>query len=187
MLSESRNKYIGPAIWIAALAALRTNEIQALRWGAIDFERNVIRIVAGYKRGIRVLEPYPKQKKHGSAPMIPILRDYLKGLSVGKSPDEFVMPGVNTSIMDHGTFYQQLRKLCRTLGLPTISPHALRHSCTEIWCESGASEEDIVRLLNQSGSASVRRYIHKTPERLMRIAYGVDFKIDQPRLQLVKW
>ena len=190
LLSASCDTAIGPAIWIGVLAALRPNEIQGLRWRSVDFDSNMIRIVAGYKRKTKVLEPFPKQKKHGSSPMNPLLREYLFELSVGKRSDDFVVPGATQPMLDYGTLYGQLKRQCKDIGLPEITPHSLRHSCTEIWCDFGVWEEDIVRLLNQSGSGAVRRYIHKTPERLLRIAQGISFSIEikQPtkKLHLVR-
>ena len=65
-----------------------------------------------------------------------------------------------------------------------------RDSCTEIWLDQGASEEDISRLLNQSGAGSVRRYIHKAPDRPLRLAKQISFgagnALEKSPLRLVK-
>jgi integrase len=62
-----------------------------------------------------------------------------------------------------------------------VTPHELRHSATELWVEEGATEEDIVRLLNHSSAASVRRYLHRSPERLKKIASVIDISLPTPQ------
>ncbi len=173
LLVASRDLPIGPAIWLATLATMRASEIQALTVGAIDFERGQIHIRAAFKRKVREIEPYPKQRRAGLVPMAPVLADYLRSRTAGKRDDEFVVSGVNQAMLDHLTFLARVVDLCKELGLPRVTPHGLRHSGTELWVEQGASEEDLVRLLNHSGAAAVRRYIHPTHTRLQEIALKI--------------
>ncbi len=66
-----------------------------------------------------------------------------------------------------------LTKICKELSLPRVTAHELRHSCTELYIEAGASAEDIRRLLNQSSLTATARYIHRTDERLTKIAGNI--------------
>jgi site-specific recombinase XerD len=54
-----------------------------------------------------------------------------------------------------------------------VTPHELRHSCTELYVQAGASAEDLRRLLNHKSLAATIRYMHRTDERLQRIASQV--------------
>ena len=173
LLQAAKGDPISPAVWIAVLAGLRTSEVQGLTWGAVDFDSNLIHINQAFKRKTGVMEPYPKQKKRCSSPMMPALKEYLLPLSTGKRDVELVVSRPGNVVMANSALTDGLKRLCRRAGLPIITPHELRHSCTELWLENGATEEDIIRLLNHSGASSVRRYIHKTPDRLLKIGQTI--------------
>jgi integrase len=174
LLANSRDRYIGPAVWLATLGALRPNEVQALRFDAINFDRNVIEVRAGFKRKVNKLEPFPKGRRAGEVPMPKPLRELLLKLSAGKKPDDFVIPGVRGEMLSYGTFHKHLAQLLQEFDLPLVSPHKLRHSATELWIEHGATEEDLIRLLNHSGAGAVRHYIHRSSERLHSLASKID-------------
>lgn len=173
ILNRTRNEGIGAAVWIALLAGLRTSEIQALRWRNVDLENRVIHIVEAYKRKAKKIEPYPKQVKHGQAPISKLLCSFLMDLRKGEAPDEFVIKGIRGEMLNHGTFLRSLKRFCEELNIPAVSPHSLRHGCTEIWIRMGATEEDIIRLLNHSGAGAVRKYIHKSNNRLLEIGESI--------------
>ena len=183
LLNYSRDKPLGPAIWLGMLAAMRPNEIQALRVGAIDFKRKLIRIEAGYKRKIKKIEPYPKQKKLGIVPIIPPLEHYLREVVAGKSKTDFVVNGTKLEMLQHKNYSEVLKRRCAEAGVAPQTPHLLRHCSTELWVEWGASEEDLVRLLNHAGSGSIRRYIHRNMRRLHKIGKKIDIS---PNLYAVK-
>ncbi len=60
--------------------------------------------------------------------------------------------------------------MCDEANVKRVSPHGLRHSCTEIWIRKGATLEDIRRLLGHKSVETTRRYIHRTDERLIELA-----------------
>jgi site-specific recombinase XerD len=78
-------------------------------------------------------------------------------------------------MLSYQTLYKGLKALCRTAGLPEVSPHELRHSCTELWVHNGASKEDCGRQLNQSNASTTERYMHRTTDRLEAI--GANFTL----------
>jgi integrase len=189
LLEASKSTPWAPAIWIACLAGLRTSELQGLVWDAVDFNRNLIHIKQAYKRKVGKMEPFPKQRRHGSSPMVPQLKELLLSIAVDKQGSDFVTSSDPKIMMDHQWLNRGLNRLCKEANVPLVTPHELRHSCTELWLDQGASEEDIVRLLNHSGAGSVRRYIHKSPDRLLRIAQGISINLEErssPTLRVVK-
>jgi integrase len=180
LLEFARNDFLGPAIWIAILAGLRPSEIQALVWESVDFCNCQILIRAAYNRKVKRIQPFPKQRDWGIAPMPPALMEFLKKKSRGKALNDFVSQAQSGGMLDYGTYYKRLLILCRESGIKQVSPHELRHSCTELYIQAGASAEDIRRLLNQKSLSATARYIHRTDERLLSIASMVrDIKSDR--------
>lgn len=167
LLEASRSHFLGPAIWLGLLSGLRPSEIQALKWDCVDLEGRRILIRAAFKRKVNRLEPFPKQSDWGSAPIPDGLASYLAGLP---RTSEFVAPGLKGGMLEYNTFMKGLRRLCHSVEVTSITPHELRHSCTELYVQAGASAEDIRRLLNQSSLSATQRYMHRTDERLGRIA-----------------
>lgn len=185
LMRVSRNHHLGPAVWIGLLSGLRPSEIQALRWSAVDFEREVILIRAAYKRDLKRIADYPKQQDWGMSPMPPPLIDYLKEKHAGKTAWDFVAPAYMGGMLEQKKLHDGLKKLCRMAGVTEISPHELRHSCTELYVTEGATAEDLRRLLNHKSLTSTAAYIHRTEGRLGRIATQVATLLCEP-LQVVK-
>lgn len=171
LLEVAADHPLGAAVWVPILSGLRPGEIQALRWKAVDFERSQILIRSTFNKKLRVLQDQPKQGDWGRAPMPKVLADYLLERSKGRHPDDFVVPNVLGGMLSYESFGQKvLPRLCRRAGVKRITPHELRHSCTELYVQAGASAEDLRRLLNHKSLSATIRYIHRTDERLQGIA-----------------
>lgn len=155
------------------LSGLRPSEAQALTWGAVDFERRQILIRAAFNKKEGRLQAHPKQDDWGLAPIPDALYDFLVSRQGG--PEEFVAQGCNGGMLSYETYLRALRRLCKAAQVPEVTPHELRHSCTELYVQAGASAEDIRRLLNQSSLTATARYMHRTDERLSGIAAKVMF------------
>lgn len=173
LLEVAKYDPIGPAVWIATLAGLRAGEIQALKVRAIDFENCQILIRGTFVRRSMVLQDHTKQGDWGKAPLAPPLRAYLLEVVSDKKPDDFVVNGDRDEMMSHNAFLRNLKRLCAKAGVPIVTPHELRHSCTELYVEQGASQEDLRRLLNHSSLNATQRYIHRTDGRLNSIAAAI--------------
>jgi integrase len=142
LLAVSRDHFAGPAIWLGLLAGLRSSEIQSLTWDAVDFYGGRIIIKSAYKRRIKKIENFPKQGDWGEAPMCPDLAKFLNTLD---RQSEFVACGKKGGMLEQKIFHITLQRICKSIGLPIISPHELRHSCTGIWMEGGATALDLRR------------------------------------------
>jgi site-specific recombinase XerD len=81
---------------------------------------------------------------------------------------------VDGRLFNYVSFSRTLPKLCEEAGVKRVTPHELRHSCTELFIQAGASVEDIRRLLNQKNLSSTARYIHRTDDRLQKFAAQVE-------------
>jgi len=175
LLELSKGHYLGPAIHLQILSGLRPSEAQALRWEAVDFERGQILIRAAFNNKENRFQDYPKQGDWGMAPMPPKLKSYLLELKQKRRPraKDLVALNFKDEFLPYETYLRALRRLCDDAGVKRVTPHELRHSCTELYVQAGASAEDIRRLLNQSSLTATARYMHRTDERLNGIAAKV--------------
>jgi integrase len=181
LLEFARNSYLGRPVWLGLLSALRISEIQALLGSRLQFDLGQMLVCAAYNNKTGLMQPYPKQEDWAYVPMPPKLRDYL--LENPPGPNDYVAPGPNGGMLSYDTFIKALKSLCRKADVPVITPHELRHSCTEIWVQAGASTEDIRRLLNHHSLDSTQNYIHRTSPRLHALGARLD---DRPVLTLVE-
>ena len=171
LMETTKDDLIGPAIWVQLLAGLRPSEVIALRVGSINFDIDTILIREAYNKSIRQIQPYPKQQDWGKAPITPGLKKYLMSICAQKQPEEFLVDkGYGSRHVNYEFYYNKLKMLCAMAGVKEISPHELRHSCTEFYVEAGASAEDLRRLLNQKSLSATARYIHRSDSRLQSIA-----------------
>lgn len=173
LLEHCKEHFLAPAVWLAVLSGLRPSEVQALQWRAVDFEKGQILICAAYKRGIGKIEPFPKQGDWAIVPMPKALSEFLSPRYKHRFPADFVAPAIEGGLLDYTKFHRNLWKLCDEAGVKRVSPHELRHSCTEIWFRSGATLEDVRRLLNHKTTATTQRYVHRSEDRLIALAKSI--------------
>jgi len=171
LMEAVKDDLIGPTIWLQLLAGLRPSEAIILRVGSINFNTDTILIREAYDRCTRKIQPYPKQKNWGKAPIPPALKKYLTDICDKKQPEDFIVDkGYGSKHMNYEYYNQRLKILCAMAGVKIITSHELRHSATEIYYEAGASAEDLRRLLNQKSLSATARYIHRSDSRLQSIA-----------------
>lgn len=168
LLEVSRDHFLGPAVWLQTLSGLRPGEVQALRGKCLLFDLNQILICATYNKKTKELQDFPKQEDWAYSPMPEVLKEYLLARRVG--PLDFVAQGYSGGMLSYDTYYGGLKKLCKEAGVHSVTPHELRHTATELYVQAGASTEDIRRLLNHKSLNATKHYIHRTDERLARIA-----------------
>ena len=189
LLKVSQSHYLGPAIWLASLAGLRCEAIQALRWNCVDLDAHQILIKVTYKRKANKLG-LPKGKDAEYVPIASALADYLKEVRANNGTDGYVASAKEGGMLDHNKFIKGLTALCQQAGVPRVTPHELRHSCTELYIEKGASIEDIRRLLNHKDSETTQRYIPKSSPNLRQFASEIVMPTAiaeaRPKLTLIK-
>lgn len=172
------NHRFGVAYWIMLGCGLRIGEVQALRHGDLDLDEGVIHLKRQWnEREQRFSEL--KNRRETVVQMPGTLVEFLKGKFPERMPPDCLVVTSNTGTMaDRKKIYNNLKRACRDAGLKELCPHELRHSCTELWIEMGASVEDLRRLLNHKSDVSTRRYIHKTTDRLSKLALQINMNED---------
>ena len=122
--------------------------------------------------------------------MAAALIEYLRTVKGHQGPDDFVARGKAGGRLDHHVFNDGLRSLCKEANVSRVTPHELRHSCTELFVTEGASIEDLRRLLNHKDMETTEGYMHRTPERLRNLARTIVAPkapiLERPRLSVVR-
>lgn len=182
LLKMSRNTEMGPGIWTQILSGLRPGEILALQWKSVLLDLDQILISRIYNTKTRKMQDYPKAKKWEYVPIPKQLKEYLKDRQA--EPDELVLKtDLSGEMISLARYGRGIKKLCKRLNLPEVTPHELRHTCTEIYVQAGASMEDLRRLLNHRSLSSTQNYIHRTDDRLNLIA-GNLFSNDRSKYEV---
>jgi len=169
LMAQIRGHFIEPAVLLGLYVGMRIGEIQALKWESVNLDKGVILIRSNYDRKMNRINPYPKQHDWGESTIPKPLNEFLSQLSLGKQQDDFVATGEQGRMLNYYVFSQALKQLCRVANVKVITPHELRHSCTELWVYNGASKEDCGRQLNHANSQTTERYMHRTNDRLQAI------------------
>ena len=165
------DRLYGRAIWIQMLCGLRVGEVQGLKWDEVDFKNNTILIRRIWDARISKFKDHTKNKTQIRVPMPTPLVTYLKSQK-GK-PGDWVCHDTKGNHMSRNSYMPALKRLCKSAGVKKITTHELRHTCSELWINFGASAEDIRRLLNHKSLNSTKSYIHRTEFRLQKLATEV--------------
>lgn len=180
--------WLGVAFWIMTICGLRTGEMQALQIGDLHLDDSdpYIHLQRQWIRREKRVGPL----KNGKPVRVPVptsLAEYLrKKLPKDAKPTDLVLRGRKFGrMLNHGTIQKALEQICKQAGLHKVTPHELRHTCAELWKDSGATTKDLQNLFNHSSEASTKRYEHKVDERLNRISVGVATKEKIARLSVV--
>lgn len=92
---------------------LRIGELQALRWGDIDWERDRLHVRSGKTKAARRWVPVPEAVMDELAALVP---------REDRDLEAAVFPG----LVD-GSVRMAMRRACAAAGVPLYSPHDLRH------------------------------------------------------------
>jgi integrase len=148
---------------LALATGMRRGELLALRWTDIDMDRGVVKVERSLEEladgSLRFKPPKTESGKRSiSIPptTVDMLRVHRKNqleqrmaLGLGKPPaDALVFPGLDGEPMSPDRLSWRWRNTCKTLGLPRVSFHALRHTHASALI---AAKEDIVAISRRLG------------------------------------
>lgn len=176
------------AYWyVAVLTQLRPGELAALRWEDVDLDAGELRV-----RATRALDATGKKirKDRGkrpasirTVPLPAVCVDRLRAhrarqhqtrlrMPPGAWTDRgLVFPGRGGGIISGRGQKYQIDRLCARAGLPSVTPHELRHSGASYLLSLGV---DIKTISQRLGHASTRTtmevYLHPSPEDQRRVS-----------------
>ena len=157
-LTNSQNVYAVPIVLVATYG-LRKSEVLGLKWSSIDFDKNKISInhkVITSSKGKKSVTYCSGTLKTFSSkrtlPLLPHLKQMLlrhkKAIQYmcQKHPFRYCKKYLDFVCVNNfgvayrgNTLYKNFKKILKTLGLPNIRLHDLRHSCASLLCAKGVS------------------------------------------------
>jgi integrase len=167
-----------PLYAISALAlatGMRRGELLALRLCDVDLDAASLRVERSLEETAAGLRFKPPKSKHGRrtislpASAVGILRAHWRrqlelrvALGLGKpEPDTLIFSGPDGSPFSPDNLSRDWRRACRSLGLPMVAFHALRHTHASALIAKGL---DVVQISRRLGHASpvitLRTYAH---------------------------
>jgi integrase len=150
----------GTLLLTAAFTGLRTGELLALRWGAVDFAAETIRVVRSFTIGD---ESSPKSGKPRSVPMVQEVAAALARLGQRErftGDDDLVFAGAVGGHLDSKEVRAEYKAALTRAGLRNLRFHDLRHTFGTRAVEQA---ESILKLKEWMGHANVQttmRYLH---------------------------
>ncbi|MEM3484054.1 MAG: site-specific integrase [Candidatus Methanomethyliaceae archaeon] len=155
-LQGARGHWLYP-LWVLAIATgCRLGELLALRWGDVDLKVGTITISStlSWVEGGPVFEAPKTPAANRTLALIPGALDILRstrGKHEYETPDFLVFMGpksgapIHPSVVSHA-----LRRECRRLGLPEITPHGLRHLHASLLLSNGVPVPLVCRQLGHA-------------------------------------
>lgn len=113
----------------------------------------------GHDHGHRVLKITRKGGKTARVALAPVVVRTLDAYLNGRTTGRVFVNRDGAGPYDYRSAYDQLRRLCRTAGLPAgATPHSLRHSYATEALRLGAALQDVQDALGHADPRTTRRY-----------------------------
>lgn len=147
---------------------LRIGEVCGLQWGDFDLlsgtlsvKRTVKRAYLG-KKNSKVLIQSPKtQSSIRKIPIPQSILQTLKQASTGHRADEWFLSGKVEKPVEPRCYRKSLRGYLRRAKVPTVHPHALRHTFATTCLQAGCNVKTLSELLGHSNSdITLKHYVH---------------------------
>ncbi len=157
-------------IFFCLHTGLRIGELCALQWQDINLtERTVTvsktiqRISAGDAEGSQgtkvIITPPKSATSNRTIPLSSLLYPLLKRMNPGK-PGAYLLTNTET-YTEPRTYRDYYKRLLRTLGLPPLTFHALRHTFASRLIENGADYKTVSELLGHASvNVTLNLYVH---------------------------
>lgn len=176
-----------PRLWVllAFTLGLRREEIFGLKWRDISFDRKTISISRAVVYAPGAGTVVKNTKTENSIRTIPMhdtvrtalltwqqeviaahkkrnARNKVVSLENPVHPDRFIFTQPNGAVAHPHSFNTFLRKFCAKIGIPLISPHALRHMYGSYLLAGGVNLATISSLMGHSNKAfTLSTYVHE--------------------------
>jgi integrase len=159
--------YYNLGIAICLQTGLRIGEICALTWADLDLKAGLLHVCKTLQRiylgphCTEVILDTPKTThSYREIPLSPQLIKQLRPLKRQAEPGHFVLTG-SAKPAEPGNLRAYYKRLMRSLGLPSIHFHGLRHSFATRCIECGCDYKTVSALLGHANiSTTLNLYVH---------------------------
>ena len=171
-------------VLLAAFGGLRRAELFGLRRRHVDVATGTVTVEAQRQQlahGEHVIGP-PKSDAGRRTVAVPpqaheALQDHLHRWTEPR-PDAWVFTGAKGGALRDAVWQQNWDQARRSIGLPDLHFHDLRHVAATLTAATGAGVKEIMHRLGHSSTQAALRYQHATPERDRAIADAIALLID---------
>ena len=154
--------WLRDAIVVAVGTGMRRGELCALRWDAVDFENQFIRILN--QDGFST-----KSGKDRLVAMVPDVESVLRRLHEEGAGTGFVLRGVQGKRLNDQFLSKRFKQLVRETGLREgIHWHSLRHTHASWLVMDGVPLQVVGKALGHSSVSVTERYAHLSPDAMKR-------------------
>lgn len=180
------------AIMLLLVTGIRRGELCGLKWDDFDEEHALLHIQRAvyYRSGVGTYIDTPKSRKSVrwirlTPDTVAMLKDYKKWQDEEKQrvrsalqsdegwiDEDFIFAGERGGCMNPDTVSQWCRRWTeRVPGLPTINPHAFRHTLASLLIYGGVDEVSVSRQLGHAQTSTTANiYAHQIAEAQARTA-----------------
>ena len=155
LLDASGKHWIGNAIEIAVVSAMRQGEIHELAWEDIDLERGIIR---ANRKDIKAVGGKSKQK----IPFVEGVREALLRASNGTE-----QTGRLFNVTKASSISDRFARLTKKVGIEGLRFHDLRHEAISRMFERGMKVEQVRVVTGHRTLDQLSRYVNLRPEDLV--------------------
>jgi integrase len=163
LASKAANLQDGAIFRVAAFTGLRLGELRALRWGDVDWMRQVIRVRRSYTWGA---EGAPKSGKVRSVPLSDQPARALEVLSrrdLWTGDDDLVFVSPTGGFLDESALRRRFYKALKAAKLPRMRFHDLRHTFGTLAVQA-FSLTDVKAFMGHADIQTTMIYAHHVPQ-----------------------
>jgi integrase len=163
LASKAANEQDGAIFRVAAFTGLRLGELRALRWGDVDWVRQIIRVRRSYTWGA---EGAPKSGKVRSVPLSDQPARALERLSrrdLWTGDDDLVFVSQTGGFVDESALRRRFYKALKAAKLPRMRFHDLRHTFGTLAVQA-FSLTDVKAFMGHADIQTTMIYAHHVPQ-----------------------
>jgi integrase len=170
----------GDVATVAVYTGMRSGELRALEWSAVDFETRLIKV-------------FPKMgwKPKGTAGMVPMCQRVVEVLQSRSRDSEYVFAqerqrGSGLRVVNKGEWLALTKKAAVAAGLtPQLRFHDLRHSCATMLRAAGVNLETIQLILRHHDLRMTMLYAAPSYEELLSAVERIGVS-QQPQFRIAR-
>lgn len=177
-LDTRANETYRLVVLFLAYTGVRFGEMAALRVARIDLRRSRAVIIESVTpvQGHGLVWGTTKTHQRREVPIPRFLVDELAENIKGKQPEDLLFAGIrNGQPLRVSTFRTAFSAAARTIGVPDLHPHQLRHTAASLAIASGADVKVVQQMLGHSSATmTLDTYGHLFEDRLDEVGDALD-------------